>query len=154
MKQIILILILIAGGTFGFHLNAQDRFLMGVSAQIHNTRLMVDYSSTCVKGAYRPGRTLFAEYEFGKRLGIHTGFGYTMMTQNSDAFKNNIHYLVMPLYLKIGRLKEDKRLAFVSFIGMDMHYPVKATHVSLTGDKTDIMKYTQKFHADLTGGQE
>ena len=33
-----------------------------------------------------------------------------------------------------------------------MHYPLKATHVSLTGDGTDIMDYTQKFHADLVGG--
>lgn len=152
MKQTILIFILIAGESFGLHLHAQDRFLIGVSTQIHNTRLMVDYSSTRVKGAYRPSSVLFAEYEFGKHLGLHTGLGYTMMTQNSDAFKNNFHYLAMPLYLKIGRLKEDKCLAFTSFIGMDMHYPLKATHISLNGDRTDILDYTQKFHADLAGG--
>ena len=152
MKQIILIFFFIAGGAFGLHLHAQDRFSIGVSTQIHNTRLMVDYSSTHVKGAYRPGSIFLAEYEFGKHMGLHTGLGYTMMTQNSDAFKNNFHYLAMPLYLKIGRLKEDKRLAFSSFIGVDMHYPLKATHLSLTGDRTDIMNYTQKFHADLAGG--
>ncbi len=152
MKKIILIFILIAGKAFGLHIHAQDRFLIGVSTQIHNTRLMVDYSSTHVKGAYRPGCVLFAEYEFGKHMGLHTGLGYTMMTQNSDAFKNNFHYLAMPLYLKIGRLKEDKRLAFTSFIGMDMHYPLKATHISPAGDKKDIMKYTQKFQADLAAG--
>ena len=152
VKQIILLFILITGGLFGSHLNAQHRFLIGVSTQIHNTRLMVDYSSTHVKSAYRPSSVLFAEYEFGKHLGLHTGLGYTMMTQNSDAFKNNLHYLAMPIYLKIGRLKDDKRLAFSSFIGVDLHYPLKATHVSLTGEGTDIMDFTQKFHADLAGG--
>jgi len=152
LKRIILIVGLITEGTWGLHLNAQEKLQLGISTQIHNTRLMVDLSSTHVKGAYRPTNVLFAEYSFGKHLAIHTGLGYTMMTQNSDAFKNNFHYLALPLYLKIGRLKDDKRLTFKSFIGMDMHYLLKATHITPNGNETDIMEYSRKFHSDLVGG--
>ena len=120
-NRIILIIMLISEGAVGLQLFAQGKFQIGLSSQIHNTRLMVDYSSTRVKGAYRPTCVFFAEYDIGRHLGLHTGLGYTMMTQNSDAFKNNFHYLAMPLYLKIGRLNDDKRLAFTSFIGLDMH---------------------------------
>lgn len=152
MKQLLCIFILIAGGISFSLLHAQDRISVGVSAQLSNTRLMADYASTRVKGAYCPGSVLFAEYEFGKYMGIHTGFGYSMMSQNSDAFKNNFHYMAMPLYLKIGRLKDEKRLAFSSLLGIDMHYPFKASRISRAGESKDIMAYTQKFHADITGG--
>jgi hypothetical protein len=133
-------------------LHAQDRFSIGLSSQINNTRLMVDYASTQVKGAYRPTSILYTEVEFGRYLGIHTGLGYTMMTQNSDAFKNNFHYLAMPLYLKIGRLKDNKLLAFSSFVGMDMHYLLKASQLSPDRSNTDIGEYAQNFHADFATG--
>ncbi len=152
LNRIILIIILISEGVDGMKLDAQGKFQVGISSQVQNTRLLVDYSSTKVKGAYRPTTYFYLEYDFGRHLGLHTGLGHTMMTQNSDAFKNNFHYLSLPLHLKIGRLKGDNRLAFTSFIGTDMHYPLKATHVSPAGDRTDIMNYTQKFHADITGG--
>lgn len=152
MKRSLLISILIATVAFASQLEAQDRLLMGVSAQIHNTRLMVDLTSTQVKSAYRPASVLFMEYEFGRRLGFHTGLGYSMMTQNSDAFKNNFHYLAVPLHLKIGRLKEDKRLAFTSFFGVDMHYLLKAEHQNDDGSKMDLKEYAQTWHTDLTGG--
>jgi hypothetical protein len=137
---------------FGTHLKAQDRLSIGLSSQINNTRLMVDYSSTKVKGAQRPASILYTEFEFGRYLGFHTGLGYTMMSQNSDAFKNNFHYLAMPLYLKIGRLKEQKLLAFSSFIGMDMHYLLKASHLASDGSGTDIKEYAQSFHSDFATG--
>ena len=92
------------------------------------------------------------EFEFGKKLALHSGLGYTMMTQNSDAFKNDFHYLALPLYLKFGRLKDDKRMAFTSFIGTDIHYLLKANHIGEDGTKTDIKDYAQTFHSDLTGG--
>lgn len=152
LKRIILILVLIAGGASGWQPYAQERLRAGISSQIHNTRMMVDYSSTKVKGAFRPTDVLFAELEFGRHMAIHTGLGYTMMTQNSDAFKNNFHYLALPLYLKIGRLKGNQHAVFTSFIGTDMHYLLKADHVTPDGDKTDIMEYAQKFHSDLVGG--
>jgi hypothetical protein len=152
LKRIILIFGLITEGTWGLHLIAQEKLQIGVSTQIHNTRLMVDLSSVHVKGAYRPTNVLFAEYSIGKQLAIHTGLGHTMMTQNSDAFKNNFHYLALPLYLKIGRLKENKRLAFKSFIGIDIHYLLMATHTTWNGNMTDIREYTQTFHFDLVGG--
>ncbi len=152
LKRIILIIIFISTAANGSQLHAQGKLLMGFSTQIHNTRLMVDLSSAHVKGAYRPTEVLFLEREFGKHLAFHTGLGYTMMTQNSDAFKNNFHYLALPLYLKIGRLNDDKRLAFTSFIGIDMRYLLKANHLTPDGNETDIMDYAQKFQADMAGG--
>ena len=138
LSRIILIIVLISAGEMGSRLYAQERLQIGTSLQIHNTRMLVDYSSTKVKGAYRPTTILFAEFEFGKRLALHSGLGYTMMTQNSDAFKNNFHYLALPLYLKFGRLKDDKHLAFTSFIGTDIHYLLKSNHIGVYGTKTDI----------------
>ena len=152
LQRNILVIMLISAAANGLQLFAQGKLQIGISSQIHNTRLLVDYSSTHVKGAYRPTCVFFVEYDIGRHLGLHTGLGYTMMTQNSDAYKNNFHYLAMPLYLKIGRLKDDKRLAFTSFIGLDMHYLLKANHISLDGNGTDIMEYAQIFHSDLAGG--
>ena len=143
---------LLISSSFRLQLEAQDRFSIGLSSQINNTRMMVDYASTRVKSAYRPAGILFSEIDLGRRLGFHTGLGYTMMTQNSDAFKNNFHYLAMPLYLKVGRLHEQKLLAFTSFIGMDMHYLLKASHLNNDGNSTDIREHAQSFHADLAAG--
>lgn len=152
MKQFILISIFFATGLLLLQVQAQDKFSLGVSAQIQNTRLLVDLSSSHVKGAYRPASVLFMEYEFGKNLGFHTGLGYSMMTQNSDAFKNNFHYLALPLHLKIGRLREDKRVAFTSFIGVDVHYLLKAEHQNPEGSEVDLSEYAQTFQTDLSGG--
>lgn len=151
-KRLISLSIVVLCLAFGTRLNAQDRFYIGLSSQINNTRLMVDYTSTKVKGAYRPASILYTEFEFGRYLGFHTGLGYTMMTQNSDAFKNDFHYLAMPLYLKVGRLKEHKLLAFSSFVGMDMHYLLKASHLTPDGSDTDIREYAQSFHSDFATG--
>lgn len=151
-SRIILIILLISSGEIGVRLYAQERLQIGTSLQIHNTRMLVDYSSTKVKGAYRPTSILFAEFEFGKKMALHSGLGYTIMTQNSDAFKNDFHYLALPLYLKFGRLVDDKRMAFTSFIGTDIHYLIKANHIGEDGTKTDIEDYAQTFHSDLTGG--
>ena len=152
LKRPLLLVIIVSTGILGLHLNAQGRLEIGISTQLHNTRLMVDLTTSKVKGAYRPAEVLFAQYGLGRHLALHSGLGYAMMTQNSDAFKNNFHYLALPVHMKIGRLKEYQRLAFTSFIGLDMHYLIGANRISPDGDKTDIVEYAQKIHSDMTGG--
>ncbi|MGW8315680.1 MAG: hypothetical protein ACWGNV_08780 [Bacteroidales bacterium] len=146
------VILLLFSGITHLDLHAQGRMLIGISTQIHNTRLMVDLSSTKVKGAYRPSNVVFTEFEFGRFMAFHTGLGYAMMTQNSDAFKNNFHYLSLPLYLKFGRHSGQQTVAFTSFIGTDLHYLLKADHLAPDGSRTDIVEYVQKFQADMVGG--
>ncbi len=131
---------------------AQDKFSMGISSQMQNTRFMINLANPQTKGAYRPTTYVFAEYNFGRKYAVHTGLGYIMMTQNSDAFKNNFHYLVMPIYFKIGRIKGDKRFAFTSFYGTNLHYLLKAQHIFLDETEKNIMDECRKFHFDLTFG--
>ena len=131
---------------------AQEKMAIGISAQMLNTRFLVNASNFQTKGAYRPTSVLFTEYNFGEKYCLHTGLGYSMMTQNSDAFKNNFNYLVMPLYLKKGRLKENQRVAFTSFYGANFHYLFKAQHISSDKTQTDIMNQCRKFHFDIVVG--
>lgn len=150
IKSCLLAILLIVAGIKS--INAQEKLSLGLSSQIQNTQLVVSASNPGVKGAYRPTSVLFAEYSLGKNMAVHTGLGYTMMTQNSDAFKNNFHYLALPLYLKHGKIKEGKRIAFTGFYGTNLHYLLKAEHLNMTGDKTDIMEQSRKFHFDLVVG--
>jgi hypothetical protein len=131
---------------------AQERLAVGVSAQILNTRLMVNVSNPSTKGAYRPTSIFFTEYSFGKKYSVHAGLGYSMMTQNSDVFRNNFNYLVMPLYFKIGRLKENRRVAFTSFYGSNLHYLFKARHIALDETQMNIKDQCRQFHFDLAAG--
>jgi hypothetical protein len=138
--------------TISMNMNAQGKLSAGLSAQLINTRLVVNVSSLNAKGAYRPGTTLFVEYDMGKNMALHTGLGYTMMTQNSDAFTNDFHYLAVPLHLKFGRLKAGKRFAFTTFVGTDLHYLLSARHNFLDGGEKNIIDQARQFHFDLVVG--
>jgi opacity protein-like surface antigen len=133
-------------------LSAQDKLSVGISGQMHNTRIMTDYVNPHTKGAFRPTSIVYFEYDFGKKWSLHSGLGYTMMTQNSEAFKNNFHYLTMPIYLKIGRIQDNKRFAFTSFFGTNVHYLLKAQHVIPDGPNQNIMNHCQSFQYDFTVG--
>jgi hypothetical protein len=146
---LIAIIFIITGLKF---VNAQEKLSFGLSTQIQNTKLLVNASSLIVKGAYRPTSILFTEYNFWRKMSIHTGIGYTMMTQNSDAFKNDFHYLAMPLYLKHGKMKDNKKLAFKSFYGANFHYLLNANHTYLNGEKVNIMEHCRQFHWELVVG--
>lgn len=137
---------------FSSEIHAQEKFSAGISAQLLNTRLLVNISNPQTRSAYRPTSILYAEYHFGKKYCLHTGLGYSMMTQNSDAFKNNINYLAMPLYFKIGRIKENKRLAFTSFYGFNLHYLLSAQHIIPDATSENITEVCRKFHFDLAVG--
>lgn len=150
-EKLVFILVLSIAST-SMNIKAQGKLSAGLSAQYINTQLVVNVSSINAKGAYRPGATLFVEYDIGKRMALHTGLGYTMMTQNSDAFTNDFHYLAMPFHLKFGRLKADKRFVFTSFLGTDLHYLLSARHHSLEGGQKSINELTRRFHFDLVVG--
>ncbi len=132
------------------NMNAQHGLSAGLSTQLINTR-MVDFGGRNIgtKGAYRPATNLFVEYELGRRCAFQTGLGYAMMTQNSDQFKNNFHYLAMPLYFKIGRLSEDKRIAFNTLLGTNLHYLFGAQHVYQDETRQDIIDLSQRYHFDV-----
>ena len=135
------------------NMNAQHGLSAGLSTQLINTR-MVDFSAKNIstQGAYRPATTLFVEYEFGRKCAFQSGLGYTMMTQNSDQFKNNFHYLAMPLYFKTGRLSEDKWIAFNTLFGFNLHYLLGARHVYRDETKQDINDLSQQYHFDAVLG--
>lgn len=133
-------------------ISAQEKLSFGLSTQLQNTRLLVNSSKMNVKGAYRPTAVLYTEYNLWRKMSAHLGFGYTMMTQNSDAFKNNFHYMAVPVYLKYGRLKDGKRIAYKAFIGANFHYLLNAEHVFLSGETASIEQYCRKFHWELTAG--
>ena len=131
---------------------AQGKLSIGLSTQMLNTKLIVNASNINAKGAYRPTSVLFAEYNFWRKMAVHSGLGYTMMTQNSDAFKNNYHYLAMPLYLKHGKLEEGKKIAFTTFYGTNLHYLLSSNHIDYDGVKTDLTGHSRKFHLDFVFG--
>lgn len=148
--KFVFVLLFIAGT--GINTKAQGKLSAGLSAQVLNTQLVVNVSSLNAKGAYRPGTTIFLEYDIGKNMALHTGLGYTMMTQNSDAFTNDFHYLAIPLHLKFGRLTADKRFVFTSFLGTDLHYLLSARHNFSDGSEKSIIDQAHKFHFDLVLG--
>ena len=47
--------------------------------------------------------------------------------------------------MEIGRLKESNRVAFSSFIGIDMHYLLKANHLPQNGDESDIIVVSSRM---------
>ncbi len=146
------VFVLLFTASICMNMKAQGKLSAGLSAQLINTQLVVNVSSLNAKGAYRPGTTLFLEYDIGKNMALHTGLGYTMMTQNSDAFTNDFHYLAIPLHLKFGRLKEGKRFVFTSFFGTDLHYLLGARHNFSDGSEKNIIDQARKFHFDLVVG--
>ena len=131
---------------------AQEKIAFGISTQIFNTRFLTNVSNFQTKGIYRPGTVAFVDWKFSKRYDLRSGLGYSLMTQNSDVFKNNINYLVVPVYLKSGQFKENSRFAFTKFYGVNLHYLLGTKHIALDGTKTDITNECRKFHFDLTAG--
>ncbi|MFC2123195.1 hypothetical protein ACFLU5_00165 [Bacteroidota bacterium] len=143
------ILVTLVSFIFESGVNAQDKWAIGLSAQMLNTRLVdLNILNITTKGAYRPTSTLFTEYSFGKRYAIHMGIGYSLMTQNSDLFKNDFHYLAVPLYVKTGKIQDNKRIAFTFLVGTNLHYLLKAEHIFLDDSKIDIKEHCQKYHID------
>jgi hypothetical protein len=148
-----LFFVLLATSLFCADSMAQEKWVLGTSLQMVNTKIFdINLMNTQTQGAFRPGTTLFTEYNFGKRYAIHTGLGYTMMTQNSDQFKNNFHYLSVPVYFKLGRLKPGKKVASKAMVGTHLQYLIKAAHQVQDDSHLDIRDQSKDFHMDLVMG--
>lgn len=133
-------------------INAQDGLWIGTSIGIQNTLLSSKSRSEIdVKNAFRPISTLDLEYRFSPRFSIQSGLGYALYTQNTSEFKNNFNYLLIPLYLKGGKFKENKKYAFSSFFGFNYKYLLSAKNL-YEGEKNDISEFTRNSHLDYTIG--
>ena len=102
MKKELYILLLVLGSCLSS--SAQQKFWFGASAGVQNTLLSSRNSSEIdVKNAFRPFSTLDIEYRLSPRIAIQSGLGYALYTQNTSKYKNNFNFLLVPLYLKVGR---------------------------------------------------
>jgi hypothetical protein len=137
---------------FSLSVNAQNGFWYGASVGIQNTFLSSKNSSEIdVKNAYRPTSTLDIEYRFNPKLSIQSGLGYALYTQNTSKFKNNFNYLVVPLYIKGGKFKENKKYALSTFFGFNYKILLSACNI-YEGQKNDISEFTRNSHIDYTIG--
>ncbi|MFH1052013.1 MAG: hypothetical protein V1779_13920 [bacterium] len=132
--------------TITFNAYCQDNYV-GLSMDVQNTKL-IDFSELNLntQGAYRPSMTIKYEYVFKNKNAFQTGFGYNMITQKSDLFKNNFYYLSVPLHYKTNVTKESGNITFSTLLGLNFHYLVAANHVFSDGQKLNLKNYSSKFH--------
>lgn len=134
------------------HLSAQKGIWYGVSCGAQNTYLYSWIRSEIdAKNAIRPFTTLDLQFQLSPKAAIQTGIGYSLYTQNTSKFKNNFNYLTIPVYLKGGSFKKDRKFALSYFAGLNFNYLLSAQNL-YRGGKNDIMKYTRGFHQDYVYG--
>ena|GEM_PF-3539702 len=148
MLAMIILLILICSVSY-----AQDGLHVGISIGVQNTLLWSEGRSEIdVKNAFCPLVTADIEYRFEPRLGIQSGIGYALYSQNTSKFRNNFNYLTVPLYLKLGGFKKDNRKFALSILGgPNFKFLILANNV-YQDEKNDISDYTTEFHLDYTLG--
>jgi len=61
------------------------------------------------KPALCPLFTATAAYQLGERAGFQAGLGYALYAQQSCTFKNQFHYLTVPVCLRVGGFKNPNR---------------------------------------------
>lgn len=144
----IILLMLVTGISY-----AQDGLIVGISAGVQNTLLQsAGRSEIDVKNAFCPLISADIEYGLEPRLGIQSGIGYSLYSQNTSEFRNNFNYLTVPLYLKLGGFKKDDRKFAFSFLGgPNFKFLVSANNV-YQNEKKNISDYTTNFHLDYTLG--
>lgn len=143
---LVIVINLICSGSY-----AQDAFHVGISAGVQNTLLTSEGRSEIdVKNAFNPLITADIEYRLEPWVGFQSGLGYALYSQNTSEFRNNFSFLSIPLYLKIGGFKKEKRkLAFSMFGGPNFKFLMAANNI-YQDEKTDISEYTTDFHLDYT----
>ena len=155
MKSKIYRIIFLTGLTFVTitrPLFAQKGLWYGISLGEQNTYLRSwSRSEIDTRNAVRPVALFNLEYEFTSGASIQSGIGYSLYTQNTSKFKNNFNYVTIPLYLKGGSFKNDRKYALSYFCGINSNFLTSAKNI-YQGKKNDIMKYTQKFHQDFVLG--
>lgn len=133
--------------------SAQNGLRYGISAGIQNTLLNSEMSSEIdVKNAICPLVTADIEYRFAPRIGLQSGLGYALYSQNTSKFRNNFNYLTLPVYLKVGGFKKDNRKFALSFFGGPNFKFLMSANNIYQDEKNDISDYTTEFHLDYTFG--
>ena len=133
--------------------SAQNGLRFGISAGIQNTLLSSERSSEIdVKNAFCPLVTADIEYRFAPRIGVQSGIGYALYSQNTSKFRNNFNYLTLPVYLKVGGFKKDNRKFAFGFLGgPNFKFLMSANNIDQDA-KNDITSYATEFHLDYTFG--
>ncbi len=131
---------------------AQNGFWFGGTAGVQNTMLSSKTRSEIdAKNAFRPLFSADVAYRFSPKFEIQSGIGYALYTQNTSEFKNNFSYLTVPLYLKGGGFKKDRKYALSYFGGANYKFLLSAKN-SYQGEINDISEYTSNFHLDYSFG--
>ncbi|MFC2123193.1 hypothetical protein ACFLU5_00155 [Bacteroidota bacterium] len=132
--------VLITGPSF-----AQKGFWYGSSIGVQNTYLTsLGRSEIDTKNAIRPLMTIDIEYRVSPKVAIQSGIGYSLYTQNTSKFKNNFNYFTIPLYIKGGSFKNDRKYALSFFGGFNLNYLLSAQNI-YQGERKDISDYTTDF---------
>jgi hypothetical protein len=131
--------------------NAQEGFWYGVSLGVQNTYLVSKMSSIDAKNALRPNTMIDIEYRYSPKFALQSGVGYSLFTQNTSKFKNNFNYLTIPLYIKGGGFKDDRKWGNSYFVGMNFNFILSAQS-KYQGEKNDITSYTNKLLKDIVIG--
>lgn len=133
--------------------SAQEGLHAGISTGVQNTLLWSEGRSEIdVKNVFCPLITADIEYRLEPRLGIQSGIGYALYSQNTSKFRNNFNYLTIPLYLKLGGFKKENRKFALSFLGgPNFKFLISANNV-YQNEKNDIRDYATDFHLDYTLG--
>jgi hypothetical protein len=133
-------------------LYAQEGLWYGISLGVQNTYLRSWIRSEIdAKNAARPVSFFNLEYQFSSNVSFQSGIGYSLYTQNTSKFKNNFNYFTIPVYLKGGSYKQDRRYALSYFGGVNLNFLLSAQNL-YQGERNDIKEYTRSFHQDIIFG--
>ena len=147
--QVLIILLLLSCSIS----SAQDGLHLGITSGVQNTLLWSEGRSEIdVRNAFCPLITADIEYRIEPRIGVKSGIGYALYSQNTSKFRNNFNYLTVPLYLKLGGFKKDQRKFALSFFGgANFKFLISANNV-YQNEKNDISEYATDLHLDYTLG--
>ncbi|MBL7110507.1 MAG: outer membrane beta-barrel protein [Bacteroidales bacterium] len=128
--------------------SAQDRFWVGLSGGLQNTYLLSSGRSEIdAQNAFRPNLLLNFEFRFSPKIALQTGLGYSLYTQKTSKFNNNFHYLIIPLHIKTGRFRKERKIALAYFVGVDFNYLLSAKNVYMD-ERSNIVEYTKRLHTE------
>lgn len=147
VQAMIILLILVCNPAF-----SQKGIQYGFSVGIQNTLLRSKNNTEVdVKNAFCPLVTADIAYGISNYFGIQSGIGYALYSQNTSQFRNNFNYLSVPLYLKIGGFRNNRRFALSVIGGANFKFLLSANNV-YHNEKKDISNYTTRYHRDYTLG--
>lgn len=132
--------------------SAQEGLQCGFTAGIQNTMLRSTYRSEIdAKNAFCPLLSADMAYGIYSMVAIQSGIGYALYSQNTSKFRNNFSYLTIPLYLRLGGFRNNRRFAFSLFGGPNYKFLISASN-AFQNERNNISDYTTRFHLDYTIG--